>query len=59
MSDHRFRVFAEECLDAARKTADPNVRTQFLMMAQKWIKWAGRTPPTTVELCATPASPPA
>jgi hypothetical protein len=42
MNEHRFRAAAEECLDAARRAADPKARTQLLLMAQKWLEWAGR-----------------
>jgi hypothetical protein len=54
MNEHRFRAAAEECLDAARRAADPKARTRLLLMAQKWLEWAGREP-VAAELSATPA----
>jgi hypothetical protein len=34
----RFRVAAQECLEAARRTNDLDSRTKLLSMAQQWLE---------------------
>jgi hypothetical protein len=38
--EDRFRAAAAECLEAARKTADLDVRATLPLMAQRWLELA-------------------